>query len=147
MTRKEIVNNSGFVFSAEELVCKHIYRKFGKSALDFLDVRLLEVLLWLRTTIDKPIIINRTGANQRGMRCNLCEMVKAKTTAYLSSHVLGQGVDFNVKGMTAEQVRDWLKEHEDEIPHNIRLEIGPHVTWVHLDVRNETKYKIVYFKG
>ena len=64
------------------------------------------------------------------------------------AHVLGQGIDFDVKGMEAADVRQWLKDHKDAIPHNIRLEEktnGEVCKWVHLDVRNETAEKIVPF--
>lgn len=147
MTRQEILKHKDFKFSATELVCKHAYERFGEKALEFLDVRLLETLLWIRQTLGKPMTINHKGANQRGLRCNLCPMVKSKIKAYLSAHVFGQGVDFDVQGMKATEVRDWLAEHANELPHKIRLEIGEHVTWVHLDVRNETPHKIVYFQA
>ena len=52
----------------------------------------------------------------------------------MSAHVEGQAVDFSVKGMTAAEVRKWLKQHEDRLPYPIRLEDG--VKWVHCDVRD-----------
>lgn len=144
MTRREILKKLKVFFSTKELVCPHIYARFSESSLDFLDTRLLETLLWIRTNIGKPIFINRGAATQRGMRCNMCEMVKSKKYAYLSSHVLGMGIDFDVKDMDADDVRAWLKANKDNLPYNIRLE--ENVSWVHLDVRNETAEKIVYFK-
>ncbi len=39
-----------------------------------------------------------------------------------------------MEGMTASEVRIWLKQHEDRLPYPVRLEDG--VDWVHLDCRN-----------
>lgn len=127
-------------FGVKELVCKHVYTKWGDAALNFFDEKLLETLLFIRETIDKPITINTWhnggGLTQRGLRCNCCQLVKDKTlsdSVYLSAHVLGKAIDFDVKGMSAEQTRRWLLTNEQRLPYPIRLERG--VSWVHLDVR------------
>ncbi|MDO5341332.1 MAG: hypothetical protein Q4F69_02610 [Bacteroidia bacterium] len=148
MTRAEIVRGLKSYFSIGELVCPHIMGRFrGKeeTAWDFLDKDLLEVILWIRRSINRPVTVNSQGLGftQRGMRCNLCKIVKDKDVAYLSSHVLGSGIDFDVEGMTAEEVRRWIVANKASLPHAIRLERG--VNWVHLDVRNETSERIVWF--
>lgn len=153
MTKQQILNDPMFKFKGFELVCPHIYKRFGEAALFQLDVRLLEVLLWIRKGLGLPMTINtwKAGGNlsQRGMRCNLCEKVKEKDYAYLSAHTFGQGVDFNVNGMDAKDVRKWIDDNKGSLPHPIRLERkcnGKETTWVHLDIRNETSDKIVYFE-
>lgn len=148
MTRKEAVNGLKKYFSVKELVCPHILGRFNgreDTALDFLDKNLIEVMLWIRRSIGRPITVNSDalGFTQRGMRCNMCEIVRSKTQAYLSSHLLGSGVDFDVEGMTAEEVRRWIVANKESLPHAIRLERG--VCWVHLDVRNETDEMILWF--
>jgi hypothetical protein len=49
---------------------------------------------------NEPITVNTWHKNgsfdERGLRCNLCELVKDKTTVYLSAHSLGKAIDFNV---------------------------------------------------
>lgn len=150
MTRKQILRDPDFRFNLDEFFCPHIVERFGESAWNYPDIRLLETVLWIHNTLGKPMTINnkQAGKTQRGMRCNMCQMVKDKDQAYLSAHVLGQGVDFDVRGMTATEVRKWLDDHKAQLPHNIRLELkcdGKEITWVHLDVRNETPNKIVYF--
>ena len=52
---------------------------------------------------------------------------------------MGKAIDFDVKGMTADEVREWLIENEDLLPYKIRLEhkinkTGKTITWVHMDV-------------
>jgi len=134
-------------FKLHELVCKHIYDKYSEKAWQFLDPRLIITIDWIREYIDKPIYINNYYWNgnqtQSGIRCNICNLVKSKTDkgqVYMSAHIEGQAVDFSVKGMTAEAVRNWLVVQE--LPYPIRLEAG--VTWVHLDVRN-TGQKVYIF--
>ena len=152
MTRKQVVRELSFFFNVKEFFCPHIVERFGESAWNFPDIRLLETVLWIRKTLAKPMMINsqQLGLTERGMRCNLCNEVKKHDTAYLSAHVLGQGVDFTVTGMTATQVRKWIDDHKDDLPHKIRLERksnGKEISWVHLDVRNEGVDKIVYFNA
>ena len=77
------------------------------------------------------MIINHGNATQRGMRCNICPIVKAKTTAYESAHCNGMGFDIIVIGMNAECARKIIKQNEDKLPYPIRLEEG--VTWLHID--------------
>ena len=98
-------------FSVKELVCKHVYERYGENAAMFLDEKLIETLNVIREQIlCAPMTVNNwhAGGNftQRGLRCNICELVKSKTDAgklYLSAHMLGKAVDCNVEGMTAEE--------------------------------------------
>lgn len=153
MTRSEIIQEikANKYFIIQELVCKHTYMQFGERAWQFLDTELLHTLLVIRKAINKPIYINNWDSggplSQRGLRCNICQLVKDKTKAnsiYLSSHCNGAGVDFDVSGMTAEQVRQWITKNEVLLPYPIRLESG--VTWVHLDVYDTLSgKKINYF--
>lgn len=137
-------------FEIYELVSKQVYQKYGERAWQFFDPRLLVMLDWVREKLDKPITVNDWywggQFDERGLRCNLDPMMVGKTKAgkiYCSPHPFGQGVDFDVEGMTAQQVRDWLEEHKEELPFPIRLEDG--VSWVHMDVRN-VGVKIYLFK-
>lgn len=138
-------------FGLKELVCPEVYNKYGERAWEFFDPRLLETIDWLRRKLDKKIIINTwaTGGNftQRGLRCNLCDLVETKTkskTIYMSSHILGKALDFNVDGMTAEEVRKWIITHQNDLPHPICLESD--VSWVHLDMRDKGQ-KVYVFKA
>ena len=137
-------------FRIEELVCKHVFGKYGETAWQFLDPRLVLTLDWIREDLDKPIEINNYywGGHdtQSGLRCNLCTFVKDKTDAgklYLSAHLQGMAADFSIEGMTANTVRKWLKQHEDRLPYPIRLEDG--VNWVHIDVRSSNNEKVYIF--
>lgn len=139
-------------FNIKELVCPHVYKRDGEGAWIYFDPRLLETLLVIREAIGKPIYVNnwdiKGNFDERGLRCNCCPLVKEKTAlekVYMTAHNQGMGVDFDVKGMKAEEVRRWLEENQDILPHSIRLEKD--VKWVHLDVRSNGKQKITWFKG
>ena len=71
-------------FGTKELVCPHVYEKFGESAWQFLDARLLHTLYVIREIVGRPVIVNNwaKGGNysQRGLRCNVCPLVKEKTS-------------------------------------------------------------------
>ena len=141
MTRQRIIQEikaNGY-FIIQELVCKHTFQRFGDKAWQFLDTELLHTLLVIRKAINKPIYINNWDGggsfSQRGLRCNVCQLSKNKTgknLSYLSSHCNGAGVDCDVKGMTAQEVRNWISENQVVLPYPIRLESG--VSWVHLEI-------------
>ncbi|HNY52953.1 MAG TPA: hypothetical protein PK727_04575 [Bacteroidales bacterium] len=123
-------------FELEELVCPDVFEKYGEFAWNFLDPRLLLTIDRIRVKIGKHITINNWSSggnyNQRGLRCNLCHIVQSKKKLYMSAHVLGKGVDFDVEGMLAEEVRLWITAKKTIWPYNIRLERD--VSWVHLDI-------------
>lgn len=139
-------------FGIKELVCKHVYDRFGEGSWQFLDERLLETLYTIRLYLDKPIIVNnwaKGGAyDERGLRCNVCPLVREKTSlekVYISAHLQGKAVDFHVPGMTSEEVRSFIKEIRLQLPYPIRIERDTD-GWVHIDMRNDNpSEKIVMF--
>jgi hypothetical protein len=138
-------------FTLDELVCENVYNTFGDIAWSFFDIRLLTTIEIIREHIDKSIYINNWqvhgGFSQRGFRCIQCQLVKDAINQkhlYVSSHMTGQAVDFDVIGMDAESVRQWIITNQDILPYNIRLEKS--VSWVHLDVRGGDQ-KITLFNS
>ena len=133
MTREEILKAIKPYFDVEELVCDHTYAKWGERSWQFLDTDLLHVLLVLRRDILKvPLFCNSKSAHQKGLRCNMCQLVKSKTAVYLSAHVLGMGLDLTSPSMKAEKMRELIKANADKLPCNVRIEGG--VSWLHIDV-------------
>lgn len=130
-------------FSANELFPNAVITKYGEQCWQFMDDRLLETIDFIREKIGKRIFVNvRYGDKKfqnRGYRANTY-----KTKLYCSQHLHGRAVDFDVEGMPAKDVRDWLKENADILPHPIWVEDA--VTWVHIDVRQSDKGKIYFFK-
>ena len=133
MSREDIIRELHKYFQISELVCEHTHSKWGERSWQFLDTDYLHALLIIRRDIlQLPMTCNYSAANQRGLRCNMCELVKEKTKNYLSSHILGKAGDFSVKGLTAQEARDRIKNNAHLLPCNIRLE--DKVTWLHFDV-------------
>lgn len=140
-------------FGAKELVDPTVYRKYGDSSIQFICPMLQETLFILRHNLKKPITINNWAFGgrftQRGLRTNVSAMVLNKNYLYLSAHMFGKAVDFDVKGMTACEVRQWIVDNADLFPYQIRLERnlkGKPISWIHLDIiQDESKPKIYLF--
>lgn len=167
MDFKELIKE---YFELEELICPHVSAHFGEKAWGFIDDRLLETLYVIRKSIGQPVYVNNWSyggkLTQRGLRCNICDLVKVKTQndkVYMSAHNQGEAVDFTVKGMSANDTRLWIVKNQVLLPYPIRLEVGfnpqgmsesqirqtiarDNINWVHLDLRGEGQ-KITYFKG
>ena len=74
--------------------------------------------------------INIGNMHQRGMRCNLCPIVKSKKSVYVSAHTTGNAVDFTCDDKTAEEIREIIKAKPLLLPCKVRLEED--VTVVHI---------------
>ena len=132
-TRDEIIRELHKYFQIRELVCEHTHSEWGERAWQFLDTNYLACLLVIRRDIlQQPMTCNHDEATQRGLRCNLCQIVKDKDKLYLSSHVLGKAGDFTVKGLTAQEARSRIRNNAHLLPCPIRIESG--VSWLHFDV-------------
>lgn len=132
-------------FEIQELVCPDVYRRDGEAAFRYFRPVALDFIDWFRDEIGRPVYVNnwKWGGDktQRGLRCNLCKLVSSKKSLYVSGHILGCAFDFNVKGMTPDEVRTWLEqnihrffEKFPEYKAKCRLESKEFApTWVHID--------------
>ena len=153
MTRNQLIDKLKNNFDIKELVCQHCYNKFKDNAWQFLSTELLSTLYTLRYVIfNKPITINnwhqKGSLSQRGLRCNMCPIVKDKKDVYISAHILGNAVDFNVQGYTTEQVYNEIRNNIDKFEYPIRIESNS-TTWCHCDTYQPigSTTKLVEFKG
>lgn len=139
MKREEIIDNLQSYFDAVELVCPHTYERWAERSWQFLDTEFMHNLLVIRRDIIKrPMYCNNWDKggqfSQRGLRCNICEIVKTRTAHdvnYLSAHVMGKGGDFDIRGMTAEEGRSLIMSSYHLVPYPFRLE--GKVNWLHID--------------
>ena len=148
LDREQIIRELHRFFQIRELVCEHTHSKWGERAWQFLDTNYLACLLIIRRDIlQLPMICNEGGANQRGLRCNRCELVAEKSSVYLSSHILGKAGDFTVQGITAQEARSRIRSMAHLLPCPIRLEGG--VSWLHFDVLSQygITAKVYEFQG
>jgi len=156
MEKQVLIDKLKDYFNIYELVDKATYNKFKDKAWGFFDYDTLLCLLIIREGLGRSMTINNWYWNgqfsQRGLRTNICSIVKKKTNSnslYLSGHVLGKGFDFDVKGMTAEEVRMWIVDNADLFPCKVRLEhkyskSGKTINWVHLDTVHHPNTPKIY---
>ena len=148
MTRDDLIQQLRKYFQVSELVCPHTHSKWGERSWQFLDTTYLENLLVIRRDIlQAPMTCNYGSQRQRGLRCNVCDLVAEKDSVYLSSHMLGKAGDFSVKGMTAQEARSRIRNNAHLLPHPLRIEGG--VSWLHIDVLPQygIEAKIYEFKA
>lgn len=133
-------------FRLEEVVCPHVFNKFGYFAWSFFDDRSLRTMNMIRQKVGKTITINTWiyggEFSQRGLRCIQCSLVKTATNegrVYCSPHIRGCAFDFDIKGLTAEESRQWIIKNKELWPWPIRLEKD--VNWVHLDTAPVQTYE------
>lgn len=146
MIRNELIKELKKYFQLKELVCPHCLEQYGDKCWQFLSTELLSILLTLRTKVlNTPMIVNsKTTYTQRGLRCNMCQLVKNKKRVYMSAHNLGKAIDFHTDKYTPEQCRQLIKENIDKFEYPIRLEEG--VNWVHVDCYTlDSSKKLVTF--
>lgn len=137
-------------FKIQELVSEAVYKKYGEKSWEFIDTKLIKVLDLLREHFNRPITINNWmwggTLEQRGLRTNLDELVKKKTekgSLYISQHILGKAADFNVKGLSSEEVYKEILKNRDKFYLISRIEnIDNTPTWVHIDCANVDKFII-----
>lgn len=153
MTRNQLINKLKNNFHIKELVCQHCYNKFKEKAWQFLSTELLSTLYVLRYIIfNKPITVNtwhKGGSfTQRGLRCNMCQLVKDKKQVYISAHMLGNAIDFNVEDLTYTEVNQVIKDNVDKFEYPIRLESNTN-GWSHIDTYQpvDSEDKLIEFKG
>lgn len=143
-------------FGVKELVCPHVWERFGEASWVFIDRRLLAVMLWIREELGLPMVVNNWAKggqySQRGLRCNCCVLMKEKTAlkkVYLTMHGFGKAVDFGVVGMKSAEVQRWLEENKERLPYPIRAERDTN-GWTHIDVRvdaEESGERLIWFNG
>lgn len=138
-------------FELQELVCPDVFKQYKERAWAFFDARLLITIDRLRLKLGKPIFVNSWNEqgvlSQRGFRCIKCDIVKtafAENRLYVSAHMTGQAIDFDVQGLVASEVREYIIKNKNLWPYPIRLE--DKVSWVHCDTRDSfTDEKVILF--
>lgn len=158
MSKEDIIKALKPYFALHELVCPHIYAKYGEFAWNFLQKEILALLLWGRVGSGIRMNINTYGFNnpgarrESGLRCNICKIPKTKTLRgdiYVSSHCVGGGLDIDPIGVSANELRVWFIENQDTAPYKFRLEDERDAdTWCHIDTYTyNQKTKVYIFRA
>jgi|ERR1035437_879313 hypothetical protein len=130
-------------FELSEVFCPEVCKKYGDFAWQFFDIRLLIVMESIRMRLNKPIYVNDYSVHgkltQRGFRCVQCALMKkvySDGILFTDPHSLGKAWDFDIEGLVAEEVRQYLISNKRIWPYSFRLE--DNVSWVHLDILNSS---------
>ena len=121
-------------FTAQELVPQAIYDHYGDDSFMFIDNKILITLDLIREYFKSPVIVNNW--HKGGNLENRCfRSWDTRVGARLSQHKLGKAVDFNVVGLTADEIRKEIIENQDNIFFEsiMRMELG--TSWVHIDIK------------
>lgn len=125
-------------FKLVELVSKSDYDSLGEKCWELLDERALITLDALREDLGRPITINtwKSGGqfNWRGYRSRAYYKSDSAYITSRSQHKFGRAFDFDVKGMSAEDVRQYIYKNKSKFPYISFIETE--VNWVHIDTRN-----------
>jgi len=129
-------------FCLEEFVSQDIFKNYYNIAWSLLDDRILYTIDKLRIFFNKKIIINNWkwgGSFQnRGLR-----MFDSSVGAKYSQHKFGRAIDFDVDGLNANEVREYILKRTDIFEYITAMEIN--INWVHIDCRylyNEERIKL-----
>jgi hypothetical protein len=126
-------------FKLTELLSKPIINAYGKNALQLIDVKVLQSIFYQRVFFNRQIRVNdyKLGLSNRIVRFPDApdyrpgseHSVKIDTAGNIVKKSLA--VDYDVKGLTAEEVRQTIVKNQNKSPFDTiqRLEKG--VGWVH----------------
>lgn len=130
-------------FSLKELVSKKCYNKYEERAWQFLDIRMVQNLQAVRDHYGVPVYCNNW---HRGGRFSYRGFDEGGFREHgYSQHNHGRAIDFTVKGITSEQVRQDIIDGKIELPHpDVWLEDD--VAWVHMDIRDSDKKGVYVFQ-
>jgi len=133
-------------FKIQELVDKQTYEKYGEGAWMHFNPVALKTIDGIREYFGKPIIVNNwnTGGSMdsRGFRSPI-----DNTGSKWGFHYKGNAFEFTIQGMTADDVRAVIIQHQNEEPFCEITAMEINITWIHIDFRNINNEKIYLFKG
>lgn len=128
-------------FKVKELVSTKVYRILGERAGRYISKDIILFLDTLREDLGVPILVNRPSYNitQRGLRTTIDSIVVDKVRKeqlYISAHMLGRAVDFEVPGMDMREVYNRIVNNPKRYYMITRIE-SPEVTlskgYIHVD--------------
>ena len=122
-------------FDLREFVHPKIYSRYGERSIQFIDYRLIELAVTIREYFNKPMIINNWHEGgrlkNRGLR-----LPNSKVGAYYSQHKFGRAIDFNIVGMTSDEVYEELLKVGFTLGATTIEDNNFATTWTHIDIRH-----------
>lgn len=133
-------------FKIQELVCPHVYEKFGSRAWNFFHREFLRDLDKLRELLGTPVTVNdwHLGGmySQSGLRCPRCAMNEKFS---MSAHNFGMAADVKAKGYLSREISEKIISNYRLFNSFKRIENTFYTpTWCHIDSRGHHQ-GIVFF--
>ena len=134
-------------FKIQELVCQHVYKKYGDKSWEFFSEEFLKDLDTVREVLGVPIIINNWHVNgqykESGNRCQFCSIVAKKITnkeLNMSMHNLYQAFDLKPKNLEIKKAIEMIMDNVHRFKVIKRIENPDYtLTWLHLDIKGHHK--------
>ena len=123
------------ILKLQEFVDPGTYNALGSNAWIVMDPKIVWTAEAIRKTLNKPITINN-WANGGQFSLRGFRPTSSSTGAAYSQHRYGRAIDFDIAGMTSEEVRTWIKANLSKLDClKYITTIEANVNWVHIDVR------------
>lgn len=134
-------------FKIQELVCQHVYKKYGDKSWEFFSEEFLKDLDTVREVLGVPIIINNWHVNgqykESGNRCQFCSIVAKKITnkeLNISMHNLYRAFDLKPKNLEIKKAVEMIMDNVHRFKVIKRIENSDYtLTWLHLDTKGHHK--------
>lgn len=134
-------------FKIQELVCPHVYKKYGDKAWEFFNKELLKDLDTVREVLGVVITINnwhiKGQYKESGNRCPFCSILAKKIDnkeLNMSMHNLCQAFDLKPKGLEIKKAVDMIMDNVHRFKIIKRIENPNHTpTWLHIDTKGHHK--------
>jgi len=131
-------------FIIQEFVPPQTYALFGARSWLAMDVRIVWTADAVREYFKKPVTIN-TWHNGGQFSARGYRLPTVKTLDDLTQHKMGRAIDFDVKGIAAEEVRKEIIAHPTEFYFRFIRRLELNVNWVHADCALTNSDKIITF--
>jgi hypothetical protein len=130
-------------FDLCELVPPDVLHDLDNRAWSLLDIRILWTADALRRYFSSAITINDydSGYTLRGWRPH-----DSVTGAMYSQHKYGRALDMTIKGVSADDARQLIKQAPDNPAMQYITAIELYVPWLHVDCRYTGSKNILWFK-
>lgn len=122
-------------FDLREFVPPDVYTALGANAWVVMDPRIVWTLDQIRMLFGKPITVNNWHLGGKFRYRGFRPRDYTETAARYGQHYMGRAVDFDIKGMSAEEFRSSLKMNPNNLAYRYITACEEGTNWIHLDVR------------
>jgi hypothetical protein len=139
-------------FKIFELTDPVIYKANGENAFAFFTEEIKQSIDAIREFFDRPVTVNNWiwgGQFQwRGLRSSMCNVGSLKSQHRIVDTRLCNAIDFDVKDLTAEQVRQEILNNQNIPSLRFITRMEKDVNWVHIDCKPlDGQERIYMFRG